>query len=233
MSAAPAIAARGVTKVFGSGALAYQALRGVDVEVAQGELVMLVGPSGSGKTTLLSILGCVLTPTAGEVALFGRSIAHAKESELPALRRALIGFVFQGHNLIASLSAEDNVRLVLETRGASRSAARAEARALLARVGLADRASARPAQLSGGQRQRVAIARACAGTPPLILADEPTAALDAVAGLEVTQLLTDLARERGATVMIVTHDNRIFQFADRIIRIEDGHLVTAAPPESP
>ncbi len=233
MMATPAVVARGVTKIFGSGALAYQALRGVDVEVAQGELVMLVGPSGSGKTTLLSILGCVLTPTAGEVALFGQSIGGARERELPALRRALIGFVFQGHNLIASLSAEDNVRLVLETRGVARGPAREEARQLLARVGLGDRASAHPAQLSGGQRQRVAIARACAGAPPLILADEPTAALDAVAGLEVTRLLTDLARERGSTVMIVTHDNRIFQLADRIIHIEDGHIVTPAPLESP
>jgi putative ABC transport system ATP-binding protein len=231
-----AIDARGVTKVFGTGALAYQALRGVDFQVAPGELVMLVGPSGSGKTTLLSILGCVLAATAGEVQLFGTTITGRKERELPRLRQALIGFVFQGHNLIASLSALDNVRLILETRGVSRAAAHREATELLVRVGLGDKLASHPDQLSGGQRQRVAIARAAAGAPPLLLADEPTAALDAVAGLEVTLLLTELCRERGATVVVVTHDNRIFHLADRIVHIEDGHMVaspTPAPPSPP
>ncbi len=220
-----AVDARGVTKVFGEGPLAYQALRGVDFQVAPGELVMLVGPSGSGKTTLLSILGCVLTPTAGQVNLFGTPISGMRESELPAVRRALIGFVFQGHNLIASLDALDNVRVVLETRGASRRDAIREASELLERVGLGDRSRSLPAQLSGGQRQRVAIARALAGAPPLLLADEPTAALDAHSGLEVTQLMLELCRERGVSVAIVTHDNRIFHLADRIVRIEDGHIV--------
>ena len=220
-----AVDARGVTKVFGEGPLAYQALRGVDFQVAPGELVMLVGPSGSGKTTLLSILGCVLTPTAGQVNLFGTPISGMRESELPAVRRALIGFVFQGHNLIASLDALDNVRVVLETRGASRRDAIREASELLERVGLGERSRSLPAQLSGGQRQRVAIARALAGAPPLLLADEPTAALDAHSGLEVTQLMLELCRERGVSVAIVTHDNRIFHLADRIVRIEDGHIV--------
>jgi putative ABC transport system ATP-binding protein len=226
-----AVDARGVTKVFGSGALAYQALRGVDFHVDRGELVMLVGPSGSGKTTLLSILGCVLTATAGDVRLFGTTITGRPEAELPRLRQALIGFVFQGHNLIASLSALDNVRLVLETRGLSRRAARAEAVALLTRVGLGDKLANHPDALSGGQRQRVAIARAVAGSPPLLLADEPTAALDAVAGLEVTQLLTELCRERGTSVVVVTHDNRIFHLADRIVRIEDGHILPDGGPD--
>jgi len=225
-----AIDARGITKVFGSGALAYQALRGVDFQVAPGELVMLVGPSGSGKTTLLSILGCVLTATAGELSLFGERLTGMKERDLPALRRALIGFVFQGHNLLASLDALDNVRLVLETRGASYRAAVREATALLTRVGLADKLRNNPTQLSGGQRQRVAIARALAGSPPLVLADEPTAALDAVSGLEVTQLLLELCRERGTTVVVVTHDNRIFHLADRIVYIQDGHIVPGAHP---
>ncbi len=220
-----AVDARGVTKVFGEGPLAYQALRGVDFQVAPGELVMLVGPSGSGKTTLLSILGCVLTPTAGQVNLFGTPISGMRESELPAVRRALIGFVFQGHNLIASLDALDNVRVVLETRGASRRDAIREASELLERVGLGERSRSLPAQLSGGQRPRVAIARALAGAPPLLLADEPTAALDAHSGLEVTQLMLELCRERGVSVAIVTHDNRIFHLADRIVRIEDGHIV--------
>lgn len=224
-----AVDARGVTKVFGSGALAFQALRGVDFQVAGGELVMLVGPSGSGKTTLLSILGCVLAATAGEVSLFGTRITGRREAELPTLRQALIGFVFQGHNLIASLSAVDNVRLVLETRGYRRREAAREARELIGRVGLADQADRYPEALSGGQRQRVAIARALAGQPPLVLADEPTAALDAVAGLAVTELLTELCRERGSTVVVVTHDNRIFHLADRIVHIEDGHIVPSEP----
>jgi putative ABC transport system ATP-binding protein len=222
-----AIDARGVTKVFGTGALAYQALRGVDFQVAPGEFVMLVGPSGSGKTTLLSILGCVLTATAGEISLFGARVTGLKERDMPALRRALIGFVFQGHNLIASLSALDNVRLVLQMRGVSTRESGREAEHLLQRVGLGEKLWNTPAQLSGGQRQRVAIARALAGAPPLVLADEPTAALDAVSGLEVTQLLLQLCRESGVTVVVVTHDNRIFHLADRIVHIEDGHIVDA------
>lgn len=228
-----AIDARGVTKVFGSGALAYQALRGVDFQVGRGELVMLVGPSGSGKTTLLSILGCVLTATGGEISLFGTPITGRSERELPGLRQALIGFVFQGHNLLASLSALDNVRLVLETRGVGRRAARSDAVALLQRVGLGDRLHNLPAALSGGQRQRVAIARAVAGDPPLLLADEPTAALDAESGLDVTRLLTELCRERGTSVVVVTHDNRIFHLADRIVHIEDGHIVPHEPTSGP
>jgi putative ABC transport system ATP-binding protein len=229
-----AIEARGITKVFGSGALAYTALRGVDFQVSPGELVMLVGPSGSGKTTLLSILGCVLRPTGGELSLFGTRITGRKESELPLLRQALIGFIFQEHNLLASLSALDNVRLVLETRGYKLHNAAAEAHAAISRVGLSDKENNLPEALSGGQRQRVAIARAVAGRPPLVLADEPTAALDAVAGLEVTRLLAGLCREQGTSVVIVTHDNRIFHLADRIVHIEDGRIAPekATPPAS-
>ncbi len=220
-----AIDARGVGKVFGAGALAFRALDAVDFQVSPGELVMLVGPSGSGKTTLLSIIGCVLTATDGELRLFDERVSGRPERELPLLRQALIGFVFQGHNLIGALSARDNVRLVLESRGTTAHAARAEADALLAAVGLADKRDRLPAELSGGQRQRVAIARALAGAPPLVLADEPTAALDAHAGLEVTELLTRMCRERGTTVVVVTHDNRIFHLADRIVHIEDGRIV--------
>lgn len=221
-----AIDARQVTKIFGTGPLAYQALRGVDFKVARGEFMMLCGPSGSGKTTLLSILGCVLTATAGQVELFGINLRAAPERELPRLRSALIGFIFQGHNLISSLSVVDNVAMVLRLRGISRAAARREAIMLLERVGLGDKLRNKPDALSGGQRQRVAIARALAGTPPLILADEPTAALDAQAGQEVTTLLQELCRERGSTVVIVTHDNRIFHLADRIVHIEDGRIVS-------
>lgn len=220
-----AIETRGVTKTFGTGALAVSALKGVDLTVQRGEFLMLVGPSGSGKTTLLSMLGCVLTPSTGDLALFGEIVSKRPESEMPRLRLAYIGFVFQAHNLIASLSALDNVAFQLELRGATRKAALREGRELLDRVGLGAKLDKRPRELSGGQRQRVAIARAVAGAPPLILADEPTASLDAESGLMVTEMLRELARERGHTVVVVTHDSRIFQLADRIVHIEDG-LIT-------
>jgi len=228
MTPAPAqlaVDAREVSKVFGSGALAFRALDAVDFRVARGELVMLVGPSGSGKTTLLSILGCVLRPTGGEVRLFGHDVTQLSERALPRVRSAIIGFVFQGHNLISSLTARDNIAVVSRLRGCPPREANAEAELLLERVGLADKRKRLPAELSGGQRQRVAIARALAGGPPLLLADEPTAALDARAGLEVTELLVTLCRERGTTVVVVTHDNRIFHLADRIVAIEDGRIL--------
>jgi len=225
-----AVEVTGVTKTFGTGALAFTALHAVDLRVAEGEIVMLVGPSGSGKTTLLSLIGCVLRPTRGRIALFGTEIGDRSERDLPAIRRALIGFVFQGHNLISSLTARDNVRLVLEARGIAHRAATREAEALLVRVGLGDKLDAIPAQLSGGQRQRVAIARAVAGDPPLVLADEPTAALDAESGATVTNLLASMSRERGATVVIVTHDPRIFGVGDRIVHIADGRI--ASPEEA-
>jgi putative ABC transport system ATP-binding protein len=217
-----AIDVRNVTKTYGAGATAFQALRGVDFQVAPGEFVMLSGPSGSGKTTLLSILGCVLTASTGTVILEGEDISKAPESVLPRLRLAYVGFVFQTHNLIASLSAHDNVSMLLEMRGWSRRDARAEAKRLLEEVGLGDKLESLPRDLSGGQRQRVAIARALAGAPPILLADEPTAALDAQNGLQITQMLRTLAKEHGHTVVVVTHDNRIFHLADRIVHIEDG-----------
>jgi putative ABC transport system ATP-binding protein len=213
---------RGVTKTYGVGETAYQALRGVDLAARPGEFVMLSGPSGSGKTTLLSIVGCVLSPTSGEVRLFDRDVSKMKESELPALRLAYVGFVFQGHNLLAASTAAENVALPLELRGSSRREADRQAKDLLARVGMGHRAHHKPRDLSGGERQRVAIARALAGGPPLILADEPTAALDATNGRNVTELLRTLAKEHGHTVLVVTHDNRIFDLADRIVHIEDG-----------
>jgi putative ABC transport system ATP-binding protein len=224
MSVTSAIDARGVRKVFGAGALAFEALAGVDFQVARGELVMLAGPSGSGKTTLLSILGCVLSATAGEVEVDGVRITGRDERELPALRLERIGFVFQGHNLIAALSARENVALVLEMRGLARREALVRADAILERVGLGDKRASLPAELSGGQRQRVAVARALCGDPPVVLADEPTAALDAESGRVVTELLREVAKERGGTVVVVTHDSRIFHLADRIVHIEDGRM---------
>ena len=222
-----AVELKGLTKTYGTGALAFQALKGIDLTVKQGEFMMLVGPSGSGKTTLLSILGCVLAPTSGEGLLFGEKLHGRRESELPDLRLSYIGFIFQGNNLLPALSIEDNVAFPLELRGSSRKAAVAEARDVLTEVGLGDKLKRHPNDLSGGQRQRVAVARAVAGRPPLILADEPTASLDAETGQQVTELLKKLSTERGHTVVVVTHDNRIFHFADRTVHIEDGLLVPA------
>jgi putative ABC transport system ATP-binding protein len=203
-------------------------LRGVDFEARAGEFVMLSGPSGSGKTTLLSIMGCVLTPTTGEVKIYGEMISGRRESELPRLRLSYIGFIFQGHNLIASFDALENVALSKRMSGHSVRDSNREAKRLLERVGLGDKLDRKPNELSGGQRQRVSIARALAGSPPIILADEPTASLDAETGMTVTMLLKDMAREAGHTVVVVTHDNRIYHLGDRIVHIEDGHIVDHA-----
>jgi putative ABC transport system ATP-binding protein len=219
-----AIDARDVVKTYGVGDAATQVLKGVDFLVKKGEFVFLAGPSGSGKTTLLSILGCVLTATSGDVSLLGTRISGRKESELPSLRVAYLGFIFQGHNLIASLTAAQNIALQLELRGHSPRAAMKEAEALLDRVGLGDRTHHKPGELSGGQRQRVSVARALAGGPPIILADEPTASLDAQSGLLVTEMLREMAKERGHSVVVVTHDNRIYHLADRVVQIEDGRI---------
>lgn len=219
------IRARGITKTYGSGAVAVQALRGVDFEASEGEFVMLNGPSGSGKTTLLSILGCVLKPTSGEAMIFDEDLTKLPESALPRLRLEYIGFIFQGHNLVASLDARENVALPLRMRGWSVRDAQSEATRLLERVGLEEKTERKPSELSGGQRQRVAIARAVAGGPPIILADEPTASLDAETGHSVTELLKTMATDDGHTVIVVTHDSRIFHLADRIVEIEDGRIV--------
>jgi len=227
-----AIEARAIRKTYGDGPLAFTALKGVDFTVERGEFVMLVGPSGSGKTTLLSIIGCVLEPSAGSLSLFGQDVTRTPRRQLPELRLSNIGFIFQGHNLVAGLTALENVELLLELRGRSHASARREAMELLDAVGLADRALRKPSELSGGQRQRVAIARALAASPPLILADEPTASLDAQSGLSVTELLRRLATERGHTVVVVTHDNRIYHLADRIVRIEDGLIQRASEAPS-
>jgi putative ABC transport system ATP-binding protein len=214
-----------LTKTYGEGALAFQALKGIDMKVEPGEFMMLIGPSGSGKTTLLSILGCVLSPTSGEGWLFGEPLHGRKERDLPNLRLSYIGFIFQGHNLMPALTVEQNVAFPLELRGYTHAGALKEARDVLQAVGLGAKMDKLPDDLSGGQRQRVAVARAVAGKPPLILADEPTASLDAETGGQVTSLLKKLSTERGHTVIVVTHDNRIFHLADRTVHIEDGLIV--------
>jgi putative ABC transport system ATP-binding protein len=218
------IEVRKLRKSYGGGALSQTVLQDVDLTVRSGEVLMLVGPSGSGKTTLLSILGCVLAPSSGSVQLAGHELMGVPQSALPMMRLRYIGFVFQSHNLLPSLSALDNVRLPLLLRGWSGQRATLESQLLLENVGLTGKMACLPSQLSGGQAQRVAIARALAGRPPIILADEPTAALDAHTGQGVMETLTQLAHDGGHTVVVVTHDNRIFRFGDRIVRIEDGRI---------
>ena len=200
------------------------ALDGVDLDVHRGELVLLMGPSGSGKTTLLSIMGCILRPSGGTVRILGRDITGLRERDLPRVRLEHIGFVFQGFNLFPTLTAKANVALALDLKGVPRRDAGRRAAELLEQVGLGHKRDAYPADLSGGQKQRVAIARAIAGDPPIVLADEPTAALDTTSGHTVMGLLQTLARERDRAVVIVSHDNRMLGYADRIVHLEDGRI---------
>jgi putative ABC transport system ATP-binding protein len=221
----PILEAANVTKDLGSGAAKVAALKGVSLALSGGELTLLMGPSGSGKTTLLSILGCMLSPTEGTVHICQQSTAGADPEELARLRREHVGFVFQSFHLFPTLSATDNVRLALDVRGEPRRAAKVRSREALAKVGLAHKIKAYPRELSGGEQQRVAIARAIVGNPSIILADEPTAALDGANGQAVMKLLAELARERGHAVLIVTHDPRLLPFADRVVHIEDGRII--------
>jgi putative ABC transport system ATP-binding protein len=226
----PAIAVTGVTKTYESGSIVVQALRGVSLDVAPGEILLLLGPSGSGKTTLLSVMGCILRATSGSVRVQGREVAMLPERELPQVRLRHFGFVFQGFNLFPALTAGENVEVALGLKGIRGREATRAAAAALAAVGLADKVDTRPADLSGGQKQRVAIARALAGDPSIILADEPTAALDSASGQLVMDLLRTLARARNRAVVLVTHDSRTYRYADRLVSIEDGRLSASADP---
>jgi putative ABC transport system ATP-binding protein len=219
-----AIEVRKLTKKYEEGATGTLALRSVDLDVHAGELLMLMGPSGSGKTTLLSIMGCILTASSGSVRIAGKEVVGLSEKQLPALRLEHIGFVFQGFNLFPTLTAGENVELMLDLKGVSTAKAKKRAQELLDQVGLGEKYGAFPADLSGGQKQRIAIARALAGDPGIILADEPTAALDSHTGRNVMEMMSDLAHKRDRAVVIVTHDSRVLNFADRIVRIEDGAI---------
>jgi putative ABC transport system ATP-binding protein len=221
----PLLEAANLTKELGSGAGKVAALKGVSLALNGGELTLLMGPSGSGKTTLLSILGCMLAPTEGTVRIRENSTAGLDPEELARLRREHIGFVFQSFHLFPTLSTTDNVRLALDLRGERSRAAKVRSRAALAKVGLAHKIKAYPRELSGGEQQRVAIARAIVGKPSIILADEPTAALDGENGQAVMRLLAEIARERRHAVLIVTHDPRLLPFADRVVHIEDGRII--------
>jgi putative ABC transport system ATP-binding protein len=221
---APAVAAWDVTKSFGTGASRTPILRGVGLTVARGETVFLVGPSGSGKSTLLSILGCLLSPDSGTVQVLGHDVSKFSPESLTNFRRERLGFIFQSFNLFPTLSALDNVRLAMTLRGIGLRTARARAIELLDQVGLGRRARLRPAQLSTGECQRVAIARALVNDPTVIFADEPTASLDAENGQIVLGLLTTLVQLRNAALIVVTHDHRIFPYADRIVQLTDGRI---------
>jgi putative ABC transport system ATP-binding protein len=222
-----AVEAREVTKVYGAGRLAVPVLRGVSMSVARGELVALEGPSGSGKTTLLSVLGCLLTPTGGQVTIAGDEVDTRRRDALWTFRRRSIGFVFQHYNLFPSLTAVENVQYALNFRGWRGPKARREAERMLRLVGLGDRLGFRPRDLSGGQKQRVAVARALAGQAPLILADEPTGNLDSESGAQVLALFRTLARSEDRALLIVTHDPAVRTVADRVLVMRDGRLLPA------
>jgi len=222
-----AISVRDVTKVYIEGPNRVPVLHGVDFDVEQGEVVLLMGPSGSGKTTLLSIMGCILRATSGSVQIAGREVASLSERELPGIRLKNIGFIFQGFNLFPTLSVGENVELALDLKGVRGAKAKEESRRLLEQVGLGNKYDALPSDLSGGQKQRVAIARALSGSPGVILADEPTAALDSHSGRNVMEMMRELAQKHGRGVVVVTHDSRVLEFGDRIVHMEDGRIAEA------
>jgi putative ABC transport system ATP-binding protein len=213
-----------VTRVYGSGRTQVTAVDRVNLTVEPGEIVLIMGPSGSGKTTMLSMAGGLLKPTSGEVIVAGSRLSRLKPAGLTRLRLYQVGFVFQAFNLLAGLTAQENVAVVMNLAGRRDTSVESDSRELLERLGLGDRLGHVPADLSGGEKQRVAVARALANDPPLLLADEPTGNLDSRSGKEVMMLLNDLARESGKAVVIVTHDSRIMGIADRILWLEDGEL---------
>lgn len=220
-----AVVCRDIKKAFGEGSARVEALRGVNLEVKQGELLLLMGPSGSGKTTLISVIAGILTQDSGECMVSNLDLAHMPDREKTHYRGHHIGFVFQAFNLIPSLTCQENVSIPLIINGADRITAMQKAKELLERTGIPEKADAFPAQLSGGQQQRVAIARSMIHGPNLIVCDEPTSFLDHVTGAKVMELLRSISAERGTTLIVVSHDIRITQYADRIAHLEDGRIV--------
>jgi putative ABC transport system ATP-binding protein len=232
LAARPTTLARlvGIAKTYGSGDNAVAALSGATLDIRAGEVTLIEGPSGSGKTTLISILGLLLTPTTGEVWLEGKNVAGLGERQLPGLRARNFGFVFQGFNLFPALSALENVAIAIRMKNPRARDAEGEARRLLEQVGLGAKMRQLPGDLSGGQKQRVAIARALGGNPPILIGDEPTAALDTRTALSVMELLRQLADTEGRAVVVVTHDPRLERFADRVVRVEDGFIQAITSP---
>ena len=231
MSTAPAnrimVEARGIVKVLGEAPNQVRVLKGVDLDLHAGELTLMMGPSGSGKTTLLSILGCILSPSEGALAIAGEKTEGMSKEDLANLRRKHVGFVFQGYNLVPTLSAVENVMLALDLRDIRGPEAYEAAVVALEQVGLGHRMNAAPSKMSGGEKQRVAIARSLAGSPSVILADEPTAALDSQNGEAVMELLSQVAQDTNRAVLAVTHDHRTLKYADRIVRIDDGRIASS------
>jgi putative ABC transport system ATP-binding protein len=219
---------KGVRKTFGTGPRAVHAIADLDLAVSRGEILLIMGPSGSGKTTLLTVIGGLLRPTAGTVRIDGYEVTSAKESDLYHVRRHLVGFVFQTFNLLDSLTVLENVEVALDLPARGGRDARDKARTLLIRLGLEGRLDFRPHDVSGGEKQRVSIARALANDHLVVLADEPTANLDSKNGREVTELLVGIAKDEDRSVIIVSHDERIVDVADRVLSMEDGRLL---PPE--
>jgi putative ABC transport system ATP-binding protein len=225
-TADPVLHVSHISKRFGAGTTHVAAVRDVTLDVAPGEIVLIMGPSGSGKTTLLSMLGALLKPSDGTIELNGNIISALAENRLPDIRLRQFGFIFQDFNLLSALSALENVALVGELAGMKRKAAHAKATALLNALGLGARLNFLPEKLSGGEKQRVAIARALVNDPTLILADEPTANLDSKIGHDIMRLLRQIAKEQGRSVIIVSHDQRIKDIADRVLWLEDGQFKT-------
>ena len=219
---APLIRLRGITKVYGEGALAFQALKGVDLDIERGEFVAIMGPSGSGKSTAMNTLGCLDRPTGGQYLFQGVRVEALERDQRALLRRRYFGFVFQGFNLLARTSAQENVELPLLYRGEETTARHAAAHEALAQVGLTGWEHHTPAELSGGQQQRVAIARAIVTRPLVLLADEPTGNLDSQRGHEIMDLLVSLNKEQGITVIMVTHEPEMARYADRVVKFVDG-----------
>lgn len=226
-SANPVLQLSGVTHHYGTGDAAVQALQGISVSVDRGDVVLVVGPSGGGKTTALLVMGLLLTPDSGTVRIGGQDAGSLSERERATLRLLRLGFLFQDYNLLNSLTSVENVAVPLRYAGVRKSAALARANELLDSLGLAHRAGHRPGELSGGEKQRVATARALAMGPDVILADEPTANLDSATGRKVSEQLTEAARAHDAAVVIVTHDSRLDDIADRVVHLEDGRILEA------
>ncbi len=224
ISAPPGVHCRDLAKDYVTGATKVRALRGVNLDLRPGELTLLVGPSGCGKTTLISILAGTLNATSGEVQVLGLDLAHLSKADKARFRAHNVGFVFQQFNLLPSLTAAENVAVPLLINGQPRQKALAHAREVLAAVALADRCDSLPAQLSGGQQQRVAIARALVHEPHLLVCDEPTSAVDARTGHTIMELIRQVALQPDRVVIVVTHDARVFGFADRIVTLEDGRV---------
>ncbi|RSU75212.1 macrolide ABC transporter ATP-binding protein [Sphingomonas sp. S-NIH.Pt3_0716] len=222
MAADPIISLRGITKIFGSGPTAFQALKGIDLDIEQGDFVAVMGPSGSGKSTTMNILGCLDVPSGGQFLFKGRHVETLDRDQRALLRRRYLGFVFQGFNLLARTSALENVELPLLYRGEDKKTRYEMGMAALDKVGLKDWWDHTPAELSGGQQQRVAIARAIVTQPDVLLADEPTGNLDSERSVEIMQLLTDLNQNSGITVLMVTHEPDMAEFARTIVHFKDG-----------